>query len=256
MTTIPGQPRLALIEPQAPAVAQLTNMALAMRTYLDCAEAEPGLPRIGLLYGPSGYGKSVSMAFVAQRTGAAYIEAKAVWTIRSLLEALAEELGISVPGRTAPKIFEQLVDHLNRDPRPLILDEMDYLVKKQHVEIIRDIHDATRIPILLVGEEALPTKLQAWERFHNRILKATPAQPATLDDARKLRDHYCPRVAIADDLLQRMVPACRGVTRRIVVSLKEAERQALEHGAGEIDLAWWGDRPFQTGEAPIRRFAA
>ena len=51
--------------------AQLTNMSLGLRTYLDCEEAEPGEPRIGLLHGPSGYGKSVAMAFTAQRTGAA-----------------------------------------------------------------------------------------------------------------------------------------------------------------------------------------
>jgi len=251
-----GQSRLPLVEPGAPAVAKLTNMALAMSAYIECAEAPSGIPRIGVLYGPSGYGKSVAMAFVAQRTSAAYIEAKAVWTVRSLLEAIAEELGITKLGRTAPVVFQQIVDLLNREPRGLIIDETDYLVKKQHVEIIRDIHDATRIPILLVGEEALPAKLQTWERFYNRIYVMTPAQPATLDDARKLRDHYCPRVQIADDLLERMVPACRGVTRRIVVNLKDAERQALEEGIDQIDLSWWGDRRFQTGDAPMRRLAA
>ena len=256
MNANPGQHRLALVEPQAPAVAQLTNMALGLKTYLDCAEAEPYLPRVGALYGPSGYGKSVAMAFTAQRTGAVYLEAKSIWTQRSLLKAIAEELGIAALQRTAPDMLDQIIDVLNREPRGLIIDEMDHIVRKQHVEIIRDIHDATRVPILLVGEEALPAKLRVWERFHNRILVFTPAQPATNDDARKLRDHYCPRVAIADDLLERIVQACRGVTRRIVVSLKEAERHGVEQGAPEIDLEWWGDRPFSTGEAPARRLAA
>jgi DNA transposition AAA+ family ATPase len=251
-----GQPRLDLGDRPAPGFAQLTNMNLALQTYLDCAEADPGLPRIGVLYGPSGYGKTVAMGFTAQRADAAYIEAKSIWTQRSLLEAIADEIGIRSLERSAPRILDQIIEQLNTAPRGLIIDEMDHLVRKQHVEIIRDIHDATRIPILLVGEEALPAKLKVWERFHNRILVATAAQPATDDDARKLRDHYCPRVTLGNDLVQRIVRACRGVTRRIVVSLKEAERLAVEEGADSIDLAWWGDRPLATGDVPVRRLAA
>lgn len=256
MTGMDGQPQLALHEGGRPGFAQLTNMSLGLKTYIDCAEAEATLPRIGILYGPSGYGKSVAMAFTAQRTNAAYIEAKRIWTQLSLLEAIAEELGITMLKRSAPRIFQQVVDQLNIEPRGLIIDEMDYLVGKQHVEIIRDIHDSTRVPILLVGEEALPSKLQAWERFHNRILVFTPAQKATVEDARKLRDHYSPRIQIADDLVARIVQVCGGVTRRIVVNLKAVERAAMEAGETAIDLSWWADRPFSTGEAPARRLAA
>jgi DNA transposition AAA+ family ATPase len=250
------QPRLDLGDRPVTGFAQLTNMALGLQTYMDCAEARPGLPRIGVVYGPSGYGKSVAMAFTAQRTDAAYLEAKSIWTQRSLLEAIAAELGIASLERSAPRILQQIIDQLMREPRGLIVDEADHIVKKQHVEILRDIHDATGIPILLVGEEALPLKLKAWERFHNRILVATPAQPATADDAKKLRDLYCPRVAIADDLVGAIVKECRGVTRRIVTNLTKAERLAIEDGRDAIDLGWWGDRRFDTGDVQARRMAA
>jgi DNA transposition AAA+ family ATPase len=255
MNVLPLQPRLALGDRPSAGFAQLTNMGLGLRTYLDCAEARPGLPRIGTLHGPSGYGKSVAMAYTAQKTGALYVEAKSIWTQRSLLEAIAAELGIVAFERSAPRILQQIIDQLNADPRGLIIDEMDHLVRKQHVEIIRDIHDATSAPILLVGEEALPSKLRSWERFHNRILVFTAAQPASLDDALKLRAHYCPRIDIADDLVERIVRVCKGVTRRIVTNLIRAERCAIESGASEIDLGWWGDRPLDTGDAPIRRAA-
>ncbi|HEX8224485.1 MAG TPA: ATP-binding protein [Allosphingosinicella sp.] len=256
MTVLPLQPRLQLGDRPATGFAQLTNMGLGLRTYLDCAEARMGLPRIGVLYGPSGYGKSVAMAFTAQRTEAVYLEAKSIWTQRSLLEAIARELAISALARSAPAILDQILNELNREPRGLIFDEMDHLVRKQHVEIIRDIHDNTGVPILLVGEESLPAKLTEWERFHNRILVATPAMPATLEDALKLRDHYCPRVEIANDLVARIVKACAGVTRRIVTNLAKAESLALEDGRGAIDLEWWADRPFNTGEVVTRRMAA
>jgi DNA transposition AAA+ family ATPase len=256
MTDLSFQPTLALHLPAAVGHAQLTNMSLGLKTFMDCAEAAPGLPRIGLFHGPSGYGKSVSMAFTAQRSGAAYVEAKSIWTQRSLLEAIAEELGLTLLTRTAPRLLQEIIDQLNFDPRGLIIDEADHIVKKQHVEILRDIHDATRIPILLVGEEALPLKLRAWERFHNRVLVATQAQPASVEDAFKLRQHYCPHVDIADDLVVQIVSACRGVTRRIVVNLFEVARLAIEDGAASADLAWWGDRPFRTGEVAVRRLAA
>lgn len=252
------QPRLELGDRPSLGFAQLTNMGLGLRTYLDCEEAcaKPGHPRFGILYGPSGYGKSVAMAFTAQRTEAIYIEAKSIWTVRSLLEAISLELGLSVLARSAPRLLQQIIDELNREPRGLIVDETDYLVKKAMVDVLRDIHDATQIPILLVGEESLPAKLKAWDRFDNRILVATPAQPATLADALKLRDHYCPRVAIADDLVAAVVKACGGVTRRIVTNLTRVERTAVDEVASSVDLAWWGDRRFSTGDVTVRRLAA
>ena len=129
-------------------------------------------------------------------------------------------------------------------------------MKKHHVEIIRDLHDATRIPIVMIGEEALPAKLKAWERFDNRILVATPAQPSSLEDGRKLRDHYCRKVTIDDDLADFFTKACKGVTRRIVVNLQMAQRVALERGQAEIGRDWWGAEPVLTGDVPVRRKAA
>ncbi len=150
------------------------------------------------------------------------VEAESIWTQRSLLTALAEAVGIVRVEKTGPRILEQLIEHLNAHPRPVIIDEMDYLVKKQMVDIIRDIHNATSVAILMIGEEALPSKLKEWERFDNRILAHTPAQPASDADALKLRDHYCRRVQVADDLVLEIARTCGGVTRRIVTNLERA----------------------------------
>lgn len=238
--------------------AQLTNMRLALSTLLAAQDAGEGSPRLCLLFGHSGYGKSVGAAYVASMTEAAYIEAKSIWTQRSILEALADEIGIASKERTSPRLLTQIVEQLNTTPRPLIIDEMDHLVKKQMVEIIRDIHDATTIPIMMIGEEALPAKLKAWERFDNRIIAATAAQPATAEDAMKLRDHYCLRVGLADDLVTEIAERSKGVTRRIVVNLRAVQRVALDDGRDKVDLAWWKTQqlPFLTGDLPARRKAA
>ena len=142
------------------------------------------------------------------------------------------------------------------DPVPLIIDEMDYLVeKKKPVNIIRDLHDAASVPIVMIGEEALPAKLKEWERFDNRILVSTPAQPSTLEDAMLLRDHYCIRAHVADDLVEAITVATRGITRRIVVNLQGAQKAAIAQGANRIDLAGWGERRFATGALTVRRAA-
>lgn len=233
----------------------LTNMKLALAAMLDIQDAGDGSPRLGLFYGPSGFGKSVAAAFCASRLDAGYIVAKSIWTQRSLLEAIALELGLTRLERTGPRLLEQIVDQLIADPKPLIVDEMDHLVTKKSVEIIRDIHDAARIPILMIGEEALPAKLKAWERFDNRILVATQAQPSSLSDALLLRDYYCPRVDVADGLVEAIVKATAGVTRRIVVNLQMVQAEAISAGRSSIGLADWGDRRFKTGSIAVRRAA-
>ncbi|UIJ46918.1 ATP-binding protein [Sphingomonas cannabina] len=235
--------------------AQLTNMRLAMSTMLDCVDAPEGSPRLAVFHGPSGYGKSVAAAHIAAHFRAGYIEAKSIWTQRTLLEAIAVELGIVRLARTGPRLLEQIIEQLIHDPVPLVIDEMDHLVKKQSVEIIRDIHDGARVPVLMIGEESLPSKLKEWERFDNRILVATPAQPATIADALLLRDHYCTRVHVEDELVEDIATACKGVTRRIVVNLQEAQKVALGTGSATIGRDLWGDRRFRTGDLLPRRAA-
>ena len=234
--------------------AQLTNMSLAYQAVVDCSSAGPSLPRLGVLYGPSGYGKSVAAAHVAGEFDAAYVEAKSIWTQRSLLTGLAGALGIAKLERTGPRILDQVINHLCQYPRPLIIDEMDYLVKKQMVDIIRDIHDATPIGILMIGEEALPAKLKAWERFDNRILVYAAAQPASEEDALRLRDCYAWKsVEVRDDLVLEFRRACAGVTRRIVTNLERAQRYALDEGQDVVDLEWWGNRRIEDGSIAPRR---
>lgn len=235
--------------------AQLTNMRLGLATMLRCQEAPLGSPRLGLLYGPSGYGKSVAAATIAARFNAAYVVARSTWTQKSMLRAIATDLGITRIKRTADDVLGQVIEHLQVAPQPLIIDETDHVVHRKNVEIIRDILDHGGVPIMLIGEEALPAKLKEWERFDNRILVATPAQPSSIADACLLRDYYCPRVQVADDLVEAIVRATRGVTRRIVTNLQDVQAQAINDGATMIDRAGWGSRPFSTGDIPIRKAA-
>lgn len=247
------QPIVPMIDAGRRPPAQLTNMRLAMQTMMQIHEAPIGVPRIGVLHGFSGYGKTVAAAHVASYMDALFVTADPVWTQRAMLEAIGRELGITRLERSAPRLLTQIIDQLASDRRPLIIDETDYIVDRDWIEIIRAVHDKAQIPVLLIGEESLPAKLKKRERFDNRILVATPAEPATLEDAILLRDHYCLSARIADDLVAAIVAACKGVTRRIVVNLQAVQARALQQGRDTINLDAWGDAPFMTGQIQTRR---
>jgi SpoVK/Ycf46/Vps4 family AAA+-type ATPase len=235
--------------------AKTTNMSLALDTMLAAINAADGVPRMCLFYGPSGFGKTIACSHVAAITDAAYLQASSVWTGKTFLEKLAAEIGITHLGSTASKILDQISGAFAQRSCPLIIDEMDYLVGKKSVELIRDIYEATGIPIMMIGEEAMPAKLKEWECFDNRILKATAAQPATLEDGQLLRDLYVrDSFMLADDLVDYFTTECDGVTRRIVVNLQEAQRVAIDElGTTKIDRDAWGNRPVMNGSIQMRR---
>lgn len=254
MTLLYGDGQL----PDAPEATQgwakLVNMDLALRTLLAAVHAEEGSPRLALFTGPSGYGKTVASGFAATQTDAAYIRATSLMMRKQLLEMIARELGIAPqPRRTMAQVMDDIIEQLAREPRPLIVDEFDFIVDRGLVEVIRDIHDQANVPILMVGEEAMPARLKQWQRFDNRIIAATLAEPCSIEDGRLLRDLYCRRAQVADDLVDYIVERCTGITRRVVVNLQAAQNCAIDELDGMIDRKAWGNRPVLDGSVQVRR---
>ena len=136
--------------------------------------------------------------------------------------------------------------------RPLIIDEMDHLVDKGAVEIIRDIHDGGQAAIMLIGEEAIPAKLERWERVHSRVLDWKAVQPLDLDDAQLLADYYVRKIIIQPDLVSHIHKLSEGSARRIVVNLALVEEITLRQELQSIDLAGWNGsgQHLYTGKSP------
>ena len=232
--------------------ARLANLAICQSAMRRAVERPPHLPGMVVHYGPSGWGKSTAAAYVANAYRAYYVEVRSSWTKKALLLAILKEMGIE-PARTLYDLTEQVSEQLALSGRPLIIDEMDHLVDKKAVEIVRDIYEGSRAAILMIGEEHLPQRLNAWERFHGRILDFCPALAADLDDARELRSMYCRRVFIADDLLALIHEAANGSVRRICVNLELVQEEAARMGLDAVDRKAWGNKHLYTGEPPKRR---
>lgn len=233
-------------------IAPLRNVALATGAMQRAIERPLHLPGMVTFSGPSGFGKSMAAAYVANKYRAFYIECKSSWTRKAILEAILREMG-KVPAKTVATMTDQIADELVLSGRPLIIDEMDHVVEKRAVEVIRDIYEGSKAPILLIGEELLPTKLAQWERFHGRILDWKQAEPVSMADAAHLRGLYCRQVAVTDDLLALVLEAAHGSVRRVCVNLELIQSTALSDGVATADRAWWGTRDLHTGQPPKRR---
>ncbi|SIS88334.1 AAA family ATPase [Neptunomonas antarctica] len=241
-----------VVKPMVNGIADIVNLSLCDVALERAISRTTNLPGMVCMYGPSGFGKSVAATHVANRRRAYYVQAKSVWTKKATLKAILDEMGIR-PLLTIPEMLDQAAEELAKSGRPLIIDEMDHLVDKKAVELIRDLYEASQAAILLIGEEQLPNKLKKYERFHGRILAWVPAQPVTLEDAKKLTPLYAPFVEIADDLLHHVVKLSAGSVRRVAVNMEMIQEEANATGWLVVDLAAWGKRELYTGEAPKRR---
>ena len=233
-------------------IANLKNVDLLSSVVGKALVRPTHLPGLVVFYGASGIGKSFSAAYAANRYQAYYVECKSSWTRKALLSAILNSMGI-MPAKTLPEMTDQAAEQLALSGKPLIIDEMDHIVEKKAVEVIRDLYEGSQGTIVMIGEELLPFKLKVWERFHNRVLYWVPAQLAVIEDCQALASLYCGDTVIADDLLTEINRVSKGCVRRICVNIERVRQYSnILGGLSEINLKDWGNQGFYTGDAPER----
>ncbi|WP_137971894.1 AAA family ATPase [Pseudomonas sp. F(2018)] len=235
-------------------IVPLTNVGL-LSAAIDRALQRPiGLPGLVVMYGPSGLGKSVAAAYAANLHRAYYVECRDTWSKKALLQAILREMAVS-PARTLSEMVDQVAEQLSRSNRPLIVDDVQYLLEKSVANVLTDLYNASQGTIVLIGEEGVAASLGKLERLHNRVLEWVPAQAASLPDVKRLASECYPKLQLADDLLSDLVNSVRGCLRRVAVNLYRVNSEATATGQTSIDLATWGKKGWFTGQAPARRAA-
>ncbi|MEO0999846.1 MAG: ATP-binding protein [Pseudomonadota bacterium] len=233
-------------------VAPLRNVSALATLIKRVQDRTHGLPGMAVFYGPSGFGKTTSAIYAANKFDAAHVEVRSVWTSKKLLQAILAELSV-VPKRTVADMLDQAAAALAVAARPLIIDEADHLVRRNMIEIARDLHEASGAPVIMIGEELLPQRLQRWERVHGRILDWVEAQPACLDDVERLATIYAPGVDFEEAYLSALLDASGNSIRRVSVNLERAEEVAKRAGTNRMTLAAWAGHEFFRGAAPSPR---
>ncbi|KPA91365.1 AAA domain [Pseudomonas asplenii] len=233
-------------------IVPLTNVGL-LSGAMGRAQARPtDLPGIVVLYGKTGYGKSAAAAFAANQHRCYYVECREVWTKKAFLGAVLRDMSI-LPGRTLSDMVDQIAVQLSTSRRPLIVDDVQYLLDKAAANVLTDIHNASDGTLVLIGEERVPGSLQKMERLHNRVIEWVPAQPATIEDICQLAIETYPDMTFAEDLLEDLRIATKGCLRRVAANLYKVRGEAEAMMIDTVDLAAWGKRSWFTGEAPVRR---
>jgi DNA transposition AAA+ family ATPase len=234
-------------------LAPLQNVGLFKELVEKVQHRAQHLPGLACFYGHSGYGKTRSAVQAANRSRAWYVEIGETWTRSTLCDAILHELSETPSGPIAQKM-QTIIYRMGETPdRPLIIDEADFIIRRGMVDMIREIHDKSQAPVILIGEEMLPAKLQKFERAHNRVLDWVAAQPCNLEDTKMLTELYAPGIVFADDLLEALLSASGGRIRRICVNIERVRERAVATRAEIMSLESWGKEPFFTGEPPKRR---
>lgn len=163
--------------------------------------APHGVPKMALVYGPPGLGKSESAIRYALEygSGAIYIRTKKLQTAGWLLWELLNESG-QTPGYRNKDNFHTIAQEWPGSNRFIILDEVDYLANDSKViETIRDIHDITGVPFVFIGMEQADKKLKRFPHLWRRFSQVIQFNPLGKSDVEGVLSQIC-EIGI-DDLI-------------------------------------------------------
>jgi DNA transposition AAA+ family ATPase len=203
-------------------------------------------PGIGIVTGDTGVGKSTGLTWYVGKKKAPYVRAMQLWTPSSMLTAIAQELDVA-PHRDLARMTTEIVNALATHKSPLIIDEADYVVdQKRLLNPLRDIHDLSQVPLILIGMAEFSKKLSSridQRQFSGRVAFKIEFAPLDLEDTNLLATTLLEGVKMEPDLVQRLHEVCEGSTRLICVGLQLVETHARTKNLKSVGLKEWGDRP-------------
>lgn len=189
-----------------------------------------GTPGLGLVYGRPGLGKTTAMAWCVNQNEGVYVRAVRCCTPLSLLKDICHELDVTEP-RSSRDALRAITDSLKENPRLFFIDEADYLMDRiDLVETVRDIHDESGVPVILIGMNDIAKKLKRYPQFESRVMEWVEFKECTFADARQIADDMCEGFRVADDLLTELLTAAKHEIRRVVTGLYQLESVAKAKG--------------------------
>ena len=127
------------------------------------------IPKMGLVYGEPGLGKSQTALWLACNYDGIYLRASNLMTGRWLLEEIVKELD-EIPRFLTSDNFNIVVKKLKKNPQVIFIDEIDYLMNNyKTIETLRDIHDETGCPIIFIGMGLAHRKLKHYKHLYDRF---------------------------------------------------------------------------------------
>ncbi|MGA0569622.1 AAA family ATPase [Variovorax sp. VNK109] len=223
-------------------VAKITNVALALTAMKQIQSATSQMPRMAVLSGPPGLGKTQAAMYLAHPLGANayFVQMRMFDTTKTMAQLILAELDVRFKTSwSVAQMFEATCERLMQTgDRPLVIDEVDHIAEKACIDYIRAIHDQCATPIFMIGEERLQQKLLSrHERFHDRVLTWVRAMPCDAEDAELLAKHYAPQLQWDAEVNQALIAATGGVARRITTEVERLKEAAKRAGTDKVTVA-------------------
>ena len=146
----------------------------------EILEGDKELSGFLVAYGQAGRGKTVSADSYYCNRGGVYLRVQQGWSQTAFMQRLLFEVraknDADMPRMNAHRCKQEIINRLERDRKPLFIDEADRL----HIDLVehlRDILDITGSPPILIGEEGLLGLLAERRRIWSRVVEEVEFGP-------------------------------------------------------------------------------
>lgn len=192
------------------------------------------VPKMGLVYGDPGLGKTQTAVWWAVRNDAIYVRAQNKISSHGILEKIVEELGES-PSKKSTDLMKQCIAHLRLNPQIIIVDEIDYLTNQSKaIETLRDLHDLTGAPVVLIGMQEAKTKLGKFRHLYDRISEVIEFKPFSKEDMDIIIEELS-EIKITDEAKEMFFEKANRF-RQVIKGISVLENLAKTNGLNKIDV--------------------
>ena len=193
-----------------------------------------GVPGMGLVYGEPGLGKTQAIKWWAFKNDAILIRCNQMMSARWLLKEILDYMSEIKPYSISDS-FDEVIRNIILTPRALIVDEVDYLTmdKNKSIEILRDIHDKTNVPVVLVGMTNAHSRLKKFSHLYDRLSEIVKFERFSKADIKTIVKELS-EIELTDCAIKYIYSNLNRF-RQIVKVINKAETIAKANGLSSID---------------------
>lgn len=190
------------------------------------------IPKMGLVYGEPGLGKSQTALWLACKYDGVYLRATNLMTGRWLLEELVKELD-EIPRYLTSDNFILIVKKLKQESKIIFIDEIDYLMNNyKTIETLRDIHDETDCQIIFIGMGLAHRKLERYKHLHDKFSEILKFETFGVNDLSQIINQLS-EIPFTSDSVEYIYPKYNRF-RQIVQLINQMEAFAKDNNLAEI----------------------
>ena len=192
------------------------------------------IPKMGLVYGDPGLGKSQTALWLACKYDGIYLRVSNLMTGRWLLEKIVKELD-EIPRFLTSDNFNIVVKKLKQNQQVIFIDEIDYLMNNyKTIETMRDIHDETGCPIIFIGMGLAHRKLERYKHLYDRFSEILKFETFGVNDLSQIINQLS-EISFTPDAIE-YIHTKYNRFRQIVQLINQMEIFAKDNNLAEINM--------------------